>query len=98
MDLTRSWRWLVALALVLLAAQNVNSYHMHKIMAAALLANSLQRNSFLPLPIPIPIPIKVGGNTIIALPSDDGGTTYIPLRSNNNCFQPPCYNKNRGFW
>ncbi|GFT39730.1 hypothetical protein NPIL_56291 [Nephila pilipes] len=72
-------------------------------MAAALLANSLQRNSFLPLPIPIPIPIKVGGNTIIALPSDDGGTAYIPLRgSNNNCYQPPCYNagfnKNSGFW
>ncbi|GIY11807.1 hypothetical protein CEXT_641411 [Caerostris extrusa] len=64
-----------------------------------------KRNSFLPLPIPIPIPVKVGGNTIIALPSEDGGTTYIPLRggSSNNCYQPPCYNmgnsyKRRGFW
>ncbi|GIX89085.1 hypothetical protein CDAR_122951 [Caerostris darwini] len=102
---TRSWRSLETLALILLSVQIANSFHMHKIMAAALLANSLQRNSFLPLPIPIPIPVKVGGNTIIALPSEDGGTTYIPLRggSSNNCYQPPCYNmgnnyKRRGFW
>ncbi|KAF8781668.1 uncharacterized protein LOC129964059 [Argiope bruennichi] len=100
MGQVKNWRWLLAIAL-LLFVQIANGYHMHKIMAAALLANSLQRNSFLPLPIPIPIPIKVGGNTIIALPSEDGGTTYIPLKSSGNgCQQPPCYNnfKRRGFW
>ncbi|GIX96926.1 hypothetical protein CDAR_409701, partial [Caerostris darwini] len=62
----------------------------------------LRKKQF-PLPLThSPIPnacAKVGGNTIIALPSEDGGTTYIPLRggSSNNCYQPPCYNMGNNY-
>ncbi|KAG8194800.1 hypothetical protein JTE90_017241 [Oedothorax gibbosus] len=95
-------RHYLAPLLGLLLAAFGDAFHMHKIMAAALLANSLQRNAFLPLPIPIPIPIKVGGNTIIAMPTNDGGTTYIPIQrtANQESYSSPLLQKvgYRAFW
>ncbi|KFM58929.1 hypothetical protein X975_13276, partial [Stegodyphus mimosarum] len=96
MVVIRWWSCLAILLAILLISPSANAFHMHKIMAAALLANSLNRNSFLPLPIPIPIPVKSGGSTIIALGSGGGGTTYIPLQT--ACSKQPCFTLGNDDW